>query len=140
MAKGKDAELKEARLRVAMSPHNTKLKPWVRAKTYHTPTSSEEDELVVAPKKKDAYYPMTPRRSVKLSRPLTPKAKVNDDAELNELVLPDVKGNVVGVVGEAFNDGEAKADMTGEAKVDYGKSKSRRRKGKRIIKAKTEEE
>ena len=79
--KGKDGALKESRMRVAMSPHNTKLKPWVRVANYRIPTSSDEEEQALFVKKKAA--PM--KRSVKLSQPLTPKLKDGEE-ELNELV------------------------------------------------------
>ena len=126
MAKGKDAELKEARLRVAMSPHNTKLKPWVRAKTYHTPTSSEEDELVVAPKKKDVYYPMTPRRSVKISYPKEPLPELPvSDGELDERPETDGKDGKDGTV-EVTSKGEKE-----DVRKDTRKKKS---KGKRGVK------
>ena len=129
--KGKEAELKEARLKVARSPHDTKLKPWVRARSYHAPTSSEDKEAVSSVRN-DAYYPLTPRRSVILSRPLTPKA---EDVASNErkLVVPGVKtdGKVAGVA-------EGSLGVVGKVEVvdkaDIKDKKSRRRKCKRIIK------
>ena len=65
-------------MRVARSPHSTKQKPWVRAGAYNrAPTSSDEDgENILA--KKDRYYPVTLRRSVKLSRPLLPRLPSSD--------------------------------------------------------------
>ena len=126
--------MKEKRLKVANSPHNSKLKPWTRAKVYNAPTSSDEDDRVETFKKKDAYYPATPRRSVKLSEPLKPKPELQgDDGELSELVLVDekpvyggMKGKVVmtkpgvdGVVDKgAVRVGEANGVVKGEARIE----------------------
>ena len=99
-------------MRVAMSPHNTKLKPWVRVANYRIPTSSDEEEQTLFVKKKAA--PM--KRSVKLSQPLTPKLKDGEE-ELNELVDAgkEVKGE---------DSGHGKKD--GKKKVKKGRRGSKR--------------
>ena len=105
--KGKDGALKEARLRVAMSPHSSKLKPWVRAAGNRLPTSSDDEEKSLFVKKKKTA-PM--RRSVKLSQPLTPKLKDGEE-ELHEL---------------ADTDGDVKSEDLGKKDVRKKVKKGRR--------------
>ena len=122
--KGKDAALKESRARVARSPHNTKLKPWQRVTNYRCPSSSDEEESVAAVyKKKDAYYPMTPRRSVKLSHPkeALPELPVSD-GELDERPEIDSKDGTVETTSK---------DEKEEVRKD---TRKKRNKGKRGVK------